>query len=210
MKTFTCRHSIVNMNHAVVNMEAGMFDLDVQYDGDRWTAFPLLYPRTTTAMLQLQQGGTAASRIKASILQQDGPMALTNFEDAVRDVRVHRERAEKDETTLGAKAMAAYNAASYQAAADLYEHCAVLANILRPGPSMEDRTALHNVGRAYMQMGDYNWGAKYMRQSLEVARQLQGSLGIEQMKKVEARLEECEQHLERNDTVTCTSRRQHP
>lgn len=205
-----CRHSIINMNHAVVNNEMGMFDLDVQYDGERWTTFPTLYPRTSAIMLQLQQDGVPASRFKQAILRQDGPMALANFEDAARDVQVHRLRAEKDETDLGGRAMAAYTAAKYQEAADLYEHCAVLSGILRPGPSNEARTAFHNVGRCYMQMGDFNWGAIYMQHSLKVARQLEGTLGVEQVKKVEARLAECEDHLARNDTVKCTSRKQHP
>lgn len=204
-----CRHSIINMNHAVVNMEEGMFDLDVQYDGTCWTAFPTLYPRTAAVMLQLQQGG-ASSRVKTDILRQNGPMALAMFEDAAKDVRVHRERAEKEEADLGPKALSAYSAKSYQVAADMYEQCSVLSEILRPGPSNEARTALHNVGRAYMLMGDFNSGAIHMRRSLVIARQLEESLGVEQLRKVEARLQECEDHLGRSDTMRCTSRKQNP
>ncbi|MEW5314497.1 MAG: hypothetical protein WDW38_005992 [Sanguina aurantia] len=238
------RHSITNMNHAIVNMEGGMFDLDVQYDATRWTKFPLLYPRTAASMSQLEQGGLPASRLKARITQQDGPMAVANFEEAVRDVRLHRDRAEQDLAAIGVEAQAAYEAAKYQAAADLYEHCSVLSAILRPEPTYEARTALHNVGRAYMQMGDFQWGAVYMRQSLDVARQngaqmgrslhatepgccaaewgavymrqsldvarqLVG-LGAEHVRKVEARLEECERHLAANKSVPCTTRKQHP
>lgn len=186
-----------------------MFDLDVQYDATRWTKFPLLYPRTAASMSQLEQGGLPASRLKARIMQQDGPMAVANFEEAVRDVRLHRDRAEQDLAAVGVKAQAAYEAAKYQAAADLYEHCSVLSAILRPEPTYEARTALHNVGRAYMQTGEFQWGAVYMRQSLDVARQLVG-LGAEHVRKVEARLEECERHLAANKSVPCTTRKQHP